>query len=72
MLKKISILAVFGVCLSFNAWAVPNDAEFTKCLKNNSTDAGLTKCYRQETEATQKEIQRLEEMLRPKMQTFRH
>ena len=65
MVKKISLLTILGVFFSFSALAVPNEAEFGLCLKKNATDAGLTECYKKETEVVKNEIKTLENALQP-------
>ena len=65
MLKKIGLLAMAGMCWSSVASAVPNNEEFSKCLKTNATDAGLTKCFEQETTVVKQEIRKTEDTLRP-------
>lgn len=57
------ILFLTAFMLATKAYAIPNDAEYTECLRNTATDAGITKCQEIEIEAVKNEIENLKKIM---------
>lgn len=48
MIKKISLYVLIGLLYSSASYAIPNSAQYLKCMEKESTDTGTAKCYENE------------------------
>lgn len=48
MFKKLSLYLIGSVFLCVNVWAIPNSAEYTRCMARESSDSGTAQCYENE------------------------
>lgn len=63
MLKKIWLLALIGMVVSENTYAMPREQEFEACLNAASTNDAVTKCRQEEINAVKQELVNEEKQL---------